>query len=288
MPPVHIQPADRVPLSALAAALNRAYSDYYFPIYVSPASLRAMLERDDIALVNCAVALDDGEVVGTGLLGVRGKSGWIGGMGVVPRRRHQGIGRRVLRHLIARARALGVQTLRLEVIEENTPAHALYAQHGFRERRYLHLLERSPAPADPTAERSGFVLKQETPQMLLAHYEAFHHIRNCWQRDLPSLERLAPQCQGWMLYDGDTEAPTGYVLGQLTSHDVLVFDLAVDTRNPRHSLHATALLTHLHHHAPHAISRAYNVAEDDPALNAYHSLDYQTHLRQIEMELTLS
>ncbi len=285
MSSVHVQSADRVPLSALVAALNRAYSDYYFPIHVNETSLRAMLKRDDISPANCAVALEGGEVVGTGLLGVRGASGWIGGMGVVPQKRRQGIGRRVLQHLIARARALGVQTLRLEVIEENDHAHALYRQQGFQDVRHLHLLERPPKSAAPSPDNADYHITQEAPETLLAHYEAFHNVRNCWQRARPSLERLAPQCQGWALYN--RSALSGYVMGQFFPSSVLVFDLAAHINAPHPAAHAAALLAHLHRRYPRALGHAYNVAEDDPMLKVYHALGYQTYFRQIEMELPL-
>jgi len=295
MSTVHILPADRVPLTALVSALNRAYSDYYYPIYVTPSSLHAMLARDDIAPANCAVALEDDEVVGMGLLGMRGTAGWIGGMGVVPHRRQRGIGGRLLRTLIANARALSIQTLRLEVIEENQHAHALYQQHGFRDVRFLHMLERPLLPPPPPPERCGIIITPETPQTLLSYYADFHDVRNCWQRDLPSLKRLAFHSQGRALYDIEKasdgekpDTPIGYVLGQFTPHSVLTFDMAVPPTNRRRHTHAQVLLMHIHHHYPHALGHAYNVAEDDHAIHAYRDLGYQTHLRQIEMELALS
>ncbi len=288
MPSVHVQSAEHVAFSALVAALNRAYSDYTIPIHVTEASLRAMFARDDIALANCAVAVEHGEVVGTGLLGVRGAQGWVGGMGVVPGKRGQGIGGQVLHHLLARARALGVQTLRLEVLEGNERAHALYRQHGFQDVRRLHMLERPPHKKATAPPQNTFHIAPAPPETLLEYYESFHDVRNCWQRARPSLERLAPHSQGWTLCHAS--APSGgYILGQFTSYSVLVFDLATPTwlEGSQRLANKVALLAHLHRHFPHALGHAYNVAEDDPALGAYHALGYQTHLRQIEMELRL-
>jgi GNAT superfamily N-acetyltransferase len=48
--------------------------------------------------------MDNGTIIGTGLLGIRGSMGWIGGMGVVPGRRRQGIGRQMMLYLLDRAR----------------------------------------------------------------------------------------------------------------------------------------------------------------------------------------
>jgi ribosomal protein S18 acetylase RimI-like enzyme len=196
--------------------------------------------------------------------------------------------------LIARARALDVQTLRLEVIEENQHAHALYQQHGFRDVRFLHMLERPLLPPPPP-ERFGFTITPKAPQTLLSYYAKFHDVRNCWQRDLPSLERLALHSEGRALYDLEEatdeekrDTPIGYVLGQFTPHSVLMFDMVASPTNRHRHTHTQMLLMHIHHNYPHALGHAYNVAEDDHAIHVYRDLGYQTHLRQIEMELALS
>ncbi|MEZ4437105.1 MAG: ribosomal protein S18-alanine N-acetyltransferase [bacterium] len=59
---------------------------------------------------------------------------------VAPRARRQGLGRRLVDHLVAEARARGVARIYLEVRAGNAAARALYAATGFspcgRRRRY--------------------------------------------------------------------------------------------------------------------------------------------------------
>ena len=60
-----------------------------------------------------------------------GRSGEIVTLGVAPSARRRGAGRALLGDLLARARALGIASLTLEVAEDNAGALALYARLGF-------------------------------------------------------------------------------------------------------------------------------------------------------------
>ena len=60
-----------------------------------------------------------------------GSAGEIVTLGVAPSARRRGAARALLEDLLARARALGVAYLTLEVAEDNTGALALYAKLGF-------------------------------------------------------------------------------------------------------------------------------------------------------------
>jgi predicted GNAT family N-acyltransferase len=73
-----------------------------------------------------ALALDrDGRVVGTGRLL---PDGHIGRMAVLPERRGEGIGSRILGSLVARARERGMKRV---VLNAQTHAVPFYARHGF-------------------------------------------------------------------------------------------------------------------------------------------------------------
>jgi ribosomal-protein-alanine N-acetyltransferase len=62
-----------------------------------------------------------------------GRAGEIVTLGVAPGARRRGAGRALLQDLLARARALGVASLTLEVAEDNAAALALYAGLGFEQ-----------------------------------------------------------------------------------------------------------------------------------------------------------
>ena len=77
-------------------------------------------------------ARDDGSLVGyIGMKAVLDEAD-ITNVAVDPDRRRQGIGKMLLRALLAKAGELGIRRIFLEVRVSNTAARALYEQAGFR------------------------------------------------------------------------------------------------------------------------------------------------------------
>lgn len=285
MPTIELRPVSKVDFAAFTRAFNHAYSDYFTPISMTISAFRALIAREDLALDASVTAVDDdGAIVGTGMLGIRGDSGWIGGMGVIPGRRRQGIGRQMMNSLIDHARERGINTLYLEVIEANTGAHALYRDIGFVDRRYLHILNRAPQTLPETP--ATYHVMEDDPDEVLTHYDTFHDTRNCWQRACPSLSGLAYQAQALSAL-----LPTGvegYAIGWFTTHETRIADLAVNPALDVQRLEvATALIAHIHGQNPHATGSAYNISGDDPLFPAYEAAGYVTDFRQIEMTLDL-
>jgi hypothetical protein len=66
---------------------------------------------------------------------VRGDEGWIGGLGVAPAERRNGIGRALMDSVLAEA----PPRVTLEVLEQNEPAIRLYEQLGFTRTRILEV-----------------------------------------------------------------------------------------------------------------------------------------------------
>ncbi|MBN2304742.1 MAG: GNAT family N-acetyltransferase [Anaerolineae bacterium] len=270
-----------VDFEAFTAAFNLAYSDYHVPISMTPNSFRSLLARDDLDLTASVVALDGDTIVGTGLLGIRIKRGWIGGMGVIPDRRRQGIGRGMMRYLLHQAQTRNLNAVRLEVIEANTGAHALYRQLGFEHQRYLLILERYPAPLSPASQ--NYAIEEHMPESLLDDYVNFHDVSpNCWQRDLRSLRAIAPHAEGWAARADN--AIVGYAIGWASTYGIRLIDLATDPVGNRAAI-TQALLTRLHQQYPEAQGNIYNLAEDDPVVPGFEAAGYTVAFRQIEMKL---
>jgi GNAT superfamily N-acetyltransferase len=266
------------------ATFNRAYSDYYVPISMTVSSFRALMTRDDLDMEASVAAIDDkGAIIGTGLLGIRGKQGWIGGMGVVPEYRRQGIGRQMMIYLLERAREHGLDQVKLEVIDKNVGAHTLYRDLGFVDGHNLLVLDRSPQKI-VFEYHHPYQIEERTPSGLLKYYPEFHAAPNCWQRDLPSLEALTPFLQGWAMLE--TGRVVGYALGWADSQLIRLLDIAVQPQK-NHTSAAQALLEHLHQQYPEAYGNSYNVAEDDPVVSAFYMVGYKVSLQQIEMHLQL-
>jgi ribosomal protein S18 acetylase RimI-like enzyme len=283
MPAITYRPVSDVNFEKFTAAFNRAYSDYYVHVAMTPAGFRDVMEHDDLDPAASVAALDGDHVVGTGLLGIRAQVGWIGGMGVIPGYRRQGIGRQMMGILLDRARERHLGEVTLEVIEANRGAYALYTQFGFKDGRRLLILNRNPDSAPDLAVR--FEIEDRPAPGLLRYYEPFHTTPNPWQRGLRSLQGLAPQLQGWAMLDGPHMV--GYALGRADTYDIRILDIATAPDSDPVAV-TQALLTRHHRRFPDAYGVTINLAEDDPALPAFEKLGYTRSLRQIEMRLPLT
>lgn len=274
---------DEVDFGAFTDAFNLAYSDYYVPITMSRPAFRALFDRDDIAPDASVVALEDGRIVGSGLLGIRDRAGWIGGMGVIPGKRRSGIGGAMMKHLIGQAQQRDLKSIDLEVIEANRGAYALYRALGFADRRFLLVLDRVPDQVSDILPDCQ--LHAASAHDMLAHYEPFHPVPNCWQRARPSLEGIGGLLEAWALSDRDDRLQA-YALGYADTSAIRLLDLAEapGAEAPRAAL---CLLAALHRAYPDAHASSYNVADNDPVLPAFEALGYTVSFRQIEMRLTL-
>ena len=82
-------------------------------------ALQWMIDSFDIDRDASRIALRDGEPLGFANLAIRGDEAWVGGVGVVPAARRQGIGELLMHALHDEARARGIARIWLEVIEQN-------------------------------------------------------------------------------------------------------------------------------------------------------------------------
>jgi ribosomal protein S18 acetylase RimI-like enzyme len=178
-------PASALEPAVLAALLSEVYSDYPVPMQVNEGVLAFMVEAFDLDLDASPVAWRDGRPVGVALLGVRGDQGWVGGMGVVPAARRARLGEGLMHELIGAARARGVRTLRLEVLESNAAARALYVKLGFRDTRRLEVWAWTGEP--PAGAR---LARAEAPAEARRRIAAARSAPEPWQRADETVDRL--------------------------------------------------------------------------------------------------
>lgn len=167
----------------MAALFGAVYADYFVPVHLDAIALRTMVRRFDLDLAASRVLFRGGLAAGIAMLGLRGETAWIGGMGVVPGARRAGLGRRLMESVISEARARGCRSVQLEVLEQNAGAIALYRALGFRAWRTLDVwalgtpLPGARADEIPAPEaRAWIVARREAPEP--------------WQRADDSLDRF--------------------------------------------------------------------------------------------------
>lgn len=94
----------------------------------SRASFRSLLNRRDTDL---GVALVDGRLSGYAVVWYMAEEAELGNLAVAARCRRRGVGGRLLRWALDRARERGARQIHLEVRSSNRAAQALYERHGF-------------------------------------------------------------------------------------------------------------------------------------------------------------
>lgn len=80
---------------------------------------------------SCWVLEEDEIIIGYGLLSLAAEEAHILNIVVRPDKQHQGLGRRLLTHLIEEGKKLKAKTVYLEVRRSNTIAYDLYIKTGF-------------------------------------------------------------------------------------------------------------------------------------------------------------
>lgn len=133
---MRIVPAASLALDELTGLFNAGYSGYLTPVSVDGAGMRRHLGHNDIDLGVSRVTVTDAPVSFV-LVGRRGSEAWIGGLGTVPAARRQGVAEYTLSAALQSAAGDGALSVRLEVLERNEAAIALYEKLGFTTIRRL-------------------------------------------------------------------------------------------------------------------------------------------------------
>ena len=263
----------------LVQAFNDGYTGYLLPVQVDELELRHHIQQYHINLDLSCIAMQDDLITGIGLLAVRNNRGWVGGLGVRPDYRRQGVGRKLMYALIEQGRALGLFAIQLEVLEKNDPAHHLYLDIGFTDVRKLHVLSYDPSP-QPTSITAP--IESCSIQQAMQLHQVYHKVATPWQRGYDSLKK-ADTAQAWMI-PGPSQ-PLAYAIGLVFSDTIHLLDLACA---PGQEAALGSLIAQLHQQYPEAKGRIVNVAENEPGYPALSKCGWQIALSQYEMELPLT
>lgn len=280
-----LQPATSVTLGDLVEAINSAYSDYFVPLKFNEQSLAAFIDREALDLDAGVVAIEDGKIIGSCMLGIRDGAGWVGGMGIIPSHRGQGVGRAIMNYLIEQGHQRNLSHFELEVITQNTPAYKLYIDVGFETTRNLLIFDRPVIAVEPTA---GYTIRKAEMDTILKRFDDFHDEPNPWQRHKSTLEKYAESISGRVLMTtAEPNQVIGYALGWFSDERVQFMDVGFDPNYTARPKAVTALFTHLLNDHPNASSGMVNVSEHDVVVLSMQELGYKQSLRQYEMKLML-
>ncbi len=139
-PKLEVVSASSFSLDALTALFNRGFAGYLFPVEFSPEALSHRIRTEDVDLHASKIGLAEGGPSGFALVARRGCRSRLAALGVVEEARCLGLGRLLLRAIVAGAKNRqcgGDREMRLEVFENNAAARRLYEGEGFQVLRRL-------------------------------------------------------------------------------------------------------------------------------------------------------
>jgi len=280
-----VQSAGEMPKASLVDALNAAYADYYVPIRLTEDSFDELVHRESVSLSASAAALKGNRIIGIGLLGIRGHRAWIGGMGVLPRFRKQGVGRRLMEYLINKARAHNLSKIQLEVLSQNKPAQRLYQSIGFRTKRSLSVMVDEAAQIAHKANGifADVIIKSCSPTEALTYCTELSSADPPWQREPRSLEPIIDRLHGLAAYRTTNDSVCGACLYNGEIWSVGLLDIAATD-----TVVGNFLLAYLRSKYPSARISYMNVAQDDPLIPALFDAGFTEAMSQYEMHLSIS
>lgn len=273
---MQILTADHYTFEQLTEAYNQTRVDYLIPMPMNVARLREYAHAYDVDLSCSCVAVDETNMLGLGMLGIRNGRSWITRLGVLPSGRRRGVGYAIMEALVEKSKERCVDTIWLEVIAGNTPAHELFRKFDFVETRDLIVARRPPNPATAVPQ-SGIkqvtTLDHEEAIILLSHRKN----RPNWLNETESLQNtrnlsallveLENGGRGWITYHAS--------LFQLTR--ILVEVTAGETVEV-----TEACLNVLHHRHIRQDAKTENILDDEQWLG-YKKAGYIESFRRIEM-----
>lgn len=172
-----------------AAALDRVFAQYVVPISFSEPQYNAHVSVNDIDLGASPIWYNGEDVVAAAVLGVRGRRGWLGGFGLVPEYRGRGLARELLADVLGRAWARDLDSVTLEVLEQNAAARRTYVTGGFTRTRRLLSFTIDAATLDVEAADAPYI----DAEPLL---DGLTETSTCWQLEDVSLRRSPTRLHG--------------------------------------------------------------------------------------------
>lgn len=272
---IKLIPASHFTLEQLTAIYNQTRVDYMVPMPMNEARLADYISTYDVALEHSRVAMQDGQMLGVAMLGLRADRAWLTRLGVLPNTRRTGVGRALCEGLLAQAEHLGIHFQMLEVIKNNAPAHSLFLKLGFYEVGELLVLRRSPIipPPDPVVADAQRLDRTEALDLV-----GQDRGTQPWTNQSESLSN-AHEVSGLRLtlVDGST----GWLVYQRQKFLLTRFAFKTQTGNPVDM--ARAFLSHLHHQYPRLDTHLENIQVSDPHLPAFFEAGYVESFRRVEM-----
>ncbi|MEI5906796.1 GNAT family N-acetyltransferase [Bacillus spongiae] len=197
-------------LQEAVLAWNRGFTYYFADVQMTIDHFLKRLVQEELSPDLSIIAFDGEEPIGIILSGIREINGrkmaWNGGTGVAPTYRGKGIGKELLKEVLAIYREEGVDISTLEAIDENEHAIHLYEKFGYVvEDRLLLLVQEGSMDATRFGNhQSGYTYTKILPQEL-PNLSIYKNMKG-WQTQFNSVK------EGEVLIAADQNTEVGYAL----------------------------------------------------------------------------
>lgn len=243
---MEILPADKFTFEELTDAYNETRMDYIVPMPMNVARMKEYTRVYNIDISSSCVIFDPQNelILGLGMLGIRQNRSWITRLGVLPYGRRLGTGSAIMTGLVNQAQSRNLDTVWLEVIKGNEPAHRLFTRFGFHEIRELIVARRPPNPTlnQEALDRVKRVtsLNHEDAIILLSHrkeranwlneIETFQNVRNL----SALLVETHDGGRGWVTYHAGLLQLTRIIVEVTVGNEADVAESVLSVMHNRH------------------------------------------------------
>lgn len=277
----YVVPARAFTFDALADIYNQARVDYIVPMPMNGKRMAEYVQYYDVSLDGSFVAFNGEQLeTGIGMLGLRGRRGWITRLGVLPDRREKHIGSYLMESMIEYAISTGVTLMQLEVILGNTPAHRLFLKLGFEEVRELLVVRRPPSRLKtdvlyPRRSDIEEIPADEIPSLLEQRTD-----RPSWLDENASLLNTGT-LRGYRIMS-PTDAPA-WVIFQRQPFQLAHFAFG----GTQHTDSLIGIMRHIHSDFAMQDTKIENLPVDSPVWPVLQNVGYLEVFRRIEMVMTI-
>ncbi|HNM38526.1 MAG TPA: GNAT family N-acetyltransferase [Anaerolineales bacterium] len=272
---IKLIPASHFSIDELTGIYNQTRVDYMVPMPMNSARLMEYIEFYDVDLDRSVVAIEDGELRGVAMLGVRAERTWVTRLGVIPSTRRGGVGEALMQSLLEQSARLGIDFTMLEVIKNNVPAHRLFLKLGFYEIGELLILRRAPSKklVEPVIADARRLERYEALDLV-----GYDRGTQPWTNQSESMSH-AQDISG--LYLTLQDGSQGWLVYQRQKFTLTHFIYKTEAGDP--ATMAYAFLSHLHHQYPRLDTHIENIQVNDPHLPGFQKMGYVESFRRIEM-----
>ena len=265
--------ADQLTIEEITYAYNQTRADYMVPMPMDARQMRAYMRNHDIRTTESLVVVENGKVIGLGMLAVRKDRSWITRMGIIAKKRGKGYGKLILRGLLCNSDKLGIKKTYIEVIKGNKPAERFFTNFKFyRQQEYVILRRpggKSRLPTTMASEmsaegRNSYLAQRRGQQAWINQFESLSQLKGVKGFTVA----MKGGGSGWMVFQPSARQITHVMSGSRGGDETMIM---------------RELLAHLHARFPDLDTLIENIPADAPHAAAYPSFGYTENFRRIEM-----